>query len=282
MRWLLISLIIGTLLGLCVRYDLSRDSLNYTYKLDVSSVRKDNKIAYQIQNPDLQMCSSKLFDIHLSYSKGWHIYCTKLDMNYLSDEYKLYIKFVNNQTVIRKINAYLYGVYKLSGIESVHELITHRSLIYRGIYDYYHRYRIQGADVKRTAIIVNDIYNMLNSNGNDIAVNDDHFEFTAIERWAMNTSMATLYPNCFECSYNVVLYHNDEQKIMTYSKFIDRRLEKFRMTDELVDKKYHMVFKNNKYTVFMLFGNGKWYLNNNNCEMNLIKMYADQLNRLIG
>lgn len=277
MRWLVISLVIGVFTGLVIRYDLGRDSWRGSTEIPVLVGSNDGKVMYKLQRNDVRdPYKAKLVEISFSYNKRWHAYSVREDNR--ATEYTVYIKYVRDQNVIKDINKYTYNVNRLTGIETTHELITHKSLIHWGVYGYYHRYRIIGADTKRKMIMFNDIYNILI--GNTVVVGDDHLKLTAVERWAIDTARSSIYPYCSECSYDVVLVDNLQNGAMMYSKVTSRMREDVNAKMDDVPESYYLIFKDDKYKVFMLFGNGKWHLNNKDCEMNLVKMYSEKLELL--
>ena len=255
MRWLAMSLIIGTVLGLIIRYDLNLNNRNLAHRMNFPSSKHS------------------LVNMKLSCENGLDINLTQKDR---PDGFLIYVELYNRVDIIQKVNEYFNDVHRLSGIETTHELMEYGSFIYWSIYGSYHRYTIRGSDIKRNMLILNDVYEILN--GKSVDVNVGHLGFTALEQWCIRTSNNTLYSFCSECSYDVILYNKVRSSCMVYSRQIDRRKERVHVErSEIENMNYRLIFEDENNVVFMLFGNGQWYLDNENCERKLVEWYSNQL-----
>ena len=259
MRFIITSLIIGTLLGLIIRYDLSQDNFsnNGQFNTIISRNKKIEMYAFS------------------QTSK------TNLDTN---NTFNIYVKFFKNKNLFNKIDDYIKNLYNLTGIYTNNSILMHQSIIYKFLYGKYHAYTFFGSDLLRKTIIVNDIYHILNNTYHDIHHYDiNHYQFTPLELWSIKTSNQTLYPECQQCSYDIILINKNTKSLMLYSKNIYNRTEySSHMFDELNKyHNYHRLFEDDNRALYMSFGNGKWHLNNDDCQKHLIKIYSDQIYNLI-
>lgn len=259
MKFIITSLIIGTLLGLIIRYDLSQDNFsnNGQYSVFISRNKKIEMYTFsQISKTNLNTNST----------------------------FSIYVKFFKNKNLFNKIDDYIKNLYNLTGIYANNSQLMHRSIIYKYLYSKYHMYTFFGSDLLRKNIIINDFYHILNNSHYDINHYDIyHYQFTPLELWSIKTSNQTLYPECQQCSYDIILINKNTKNLMLYSKNIYNRTEYSSYTFRELNKynNYHKLFEDDNISLYMSFGNGKWHLNNDDCQKHLIKIYTDQICNLI-